>query len=104
MTRPAASHPSAGESLFAPTILTRLVAHYVGAPARTTDARLRYLTARETEVLTLIARGLSNDELATRLTISVKTVKTHVGNLLAKLHARDRAQLVIVAYESGLVR
>lgn len=61
------------------------------------------LTAREREVLTLIARGLSNSELATRLRLSPATVKAYVGRLLAKLHARDRAQLVIVAYESGLV-
>jgi DNA-binding NarL/FixJ family response regulator len=54
-------------------------------------------------VLTLVGRGLSNDELAGALSISVKTVKTHIGNLLAKLHARDRAQLVIAAYETGLV-
>ena len=61
------------------------------------------LTSRGTEVLALVARGLFNDELAAALTISVKTVKTHIGSLLAKLHARDRAQLVIAAYESGLV-
>ncbi|PZG19972.1 DNA-binding response regulator, partial [Micromonospora craterilacus] len=61
------------------------------------------LTGRETEVLSLVARGLSNDEIARALTISVKTVKTHIGNLLTKLGARDRAQLVIAAYESDLV-
>ena len=61
------------------------------------------LTARETEVLTLVGQGLSNDEIATTLTISIKTVKTHIGSLLAKLHARDRAQLVIAAYENGLL-
>jgi DNA-binding NarL/FixJ family response regulator len=95
----------AGESLFAPSILTRLVEHYVAAPrAPRPGASVRGLTSRELEVLTLIGRGLSNDELAADLRISVKTVKTHVGHLLAKLAARDRAQLVIAAYDAGLVR
>ncbi|MFI5841812.1 response regulator [Catenuloplanes sp. NPDC051500] len=95
----------AGEALFAPSILTRLVAHYVGAPrpGRPVPA-LRALTAREVEVLTLIGGGLSNDEVATALVISVKTVKTHITHLLAKLAARDRAQLVIAAFNAGLVR
>lgn len=93
----------AGESLFAPTILTRLIEHYVNRPAVAPTGGPEVLTERETEVLTLVGRGLSNDEIATVLTISVKTVKTHIGNLLAKLHARDRAQLVIAAYENGLV-
>jgi DNA-binding NarL/FixJ family response regulator len=93
----------AGESFFAPTILTRLVDHYVRRPAANPAADLRILTDRETEVLRLIARGLSNQEVVATLAISIKTVKTHIGNLLAKLHARDRAQLVIAAYESGLV-
>uniref|UniRef100_UPI0030EE5605 response regulator transcription factor n=1 Tax=Corynebacterium sp. USCH3 TaxID=3024840 RepID=UPI0030EE5605 len=61
------------------------------------------MTTRETEVLTLVARGLSNTEITETLTISMRTVKTHIGNLLAKLHARDRAQLVIAAYEAGVV-
>jgi DNA-binding NarL/FixJ family response regulator len=93
----------AGESLFASAILTRLVEHYVNRPAAAPGRGPGLLTERETEVLTLVGRGLSNDELAATLVISVKTVKTHIGNLLAKLHARDRAQLVIAAYESGLV-
>ena len=94
-----------GESLFAPSILTRLVAHYVAAPRpdRPTPA-LRRLTGREVEVLTLIGGGLSNDEIATALMISVKTVKTHITHLMAKLAARDRAQLVIAAFDGGLVR
>ncbi|MET8089320.1 response regulator transcription factor [Micromonospora sp. NPDC005220] len=94
-----------GESLFAPSILTRLVAHYVAAPYpdRPTPA-LRGLTGREVEVLTLIGGGLSNDEIATALVISVKTVKTHITHLLAKLAVRDRAQLVIAAFDAGLVR
>ncbi|MCX4473035.1 response regulator transcription factor [Micromonospora sp. NBC_01655] len=93
----------AGESLFAPQILTRLIEHYVSRPAAVPRSGLGALTERETEVLALVARGLSNDEIAAALTISIKTVKTHIGNLLAKLHARDRAQLVITAYETGLV-
>ncbi|SCF04824.1 two component transcriptional regulator, LuxR family [Micromonospora coriariae] len=94
-----------GESLFAPSILTRLVAHYVAAPSpgRPMSA-LRRLTDREVEVLTLIGGGLSNDEIATALVISVKTVKTHITHLLAKLAVRDRAQLVIAAFDAGLVR
>ena len=93
----------AGESLFAPSILTRLVEHYVAVPPAPPPPARQPLTARETEVLTLIGRGLSNDQIATRLTISVKTVKTHVSHLLAKLAARDRAHLVIAAYDAGLV-
>jgi DNA-binding NarL/FixJ family response regulator len=94
-----------GESLFAPSILTRLVAHYVAAPRpdRPTPA-LRRLTGREVEVLGLIGGGLSNDEIATALAISVKTVKTHITHLMAKLAVRDRAQLVIAAFDAGLVR
>ncbi|MBM0231136.1 response regulator transcription factor [Micromonospora sp. STR1_7] len=94
-----------GESLFAPSILTRLVAHYVTAPRRDRPTpALRRLTSREVEVLTLIGGGLSNDEIATALAISVKTVKTHITHLLAKLAVRDRAQLVIAAFDAGLVR
>ncbi len=97
-----------GESLFAPSILARLVEHYVrvrpAAAAGASAPSLDRLTGREVEVLALVGRGLSNDELATSLSISVKTVKSHVSRLLAKLPARDRAQLVIAAYEGGLVR
>lgn len=91
-----------GESLFAPAILTRLIEHYVSRPAAR-GRRLDGLTERETEVLALVASGLSNDEIADALTISIKTVKTRIGNLLAKLHARDRTHLVITAYETGLI-
>ncbi|WP_344149185.1 response regulator transcription factor [Kribbella yunnanensis] len=90
-----------GESLFAPSILTRLVEHYLGRSMPKATSAL--LTERETEVLTLIGRGLSNQEITHTLTISMGTAKTHIGNLLAKLQARDRAQLVIAAYERGLV-
>ncbi|WP_061296507.1 response regulator transcription factor [Herbidospora cretacea] len=91
-----------GESLLAPSVMERLIEAYVSrpAPARTVGT----LTERETEVLTLVGHGLSNDEIAARLMISIKTVKTHIGHLLSKLHARDRAHLVIAAYESDLVR
>jgi DNA-binding NarL/FixJ family response regulator len=91
----------AGESLFAPSIPTRLVEHYLGRSMP--QATAADLTEREAEVLTLIGRGLSNQEITQTLTISMGTAKTHIGNLLAKLHARDRAQLVIAAYERGLV-
>ncbi len=93
----------AGESLFAPAILTRLIEHYTDRPTVAPTRTLDVLTERESEVLALVGRGLSNDEIAATLTISIKTVKTHIGNLLAKLAARDRAQLVITAYEAGLV-
>lgn len=93
-----------GESLFAPSILTRLVQHYVDHPAASAEeSRLDALTPREVEVLRLVATGLSNDEIAAALVISIKTVKTHIGSLLAKLAARDRAQLVITAYDHRLV-
>ncbi|GIJ22802.1 response regulator [Micromonospora lutea] len=93
----------AGEFLFAPSILTRFVAHYLDRPGPPQVRKIDGLTGRETEVLALVARGLSNDEIARSLTISIKTVKTHIGNLLTKLDARDRAQLVIAAYENDLV-
>ncbi|HEY0188797.1 MAG TPA: response regulator transcription factor [Cellulomonas sp.] len=97
-----------GESLLAPRILTRLVEHYLdrsvpGPRAAAASPPDGVLTRRETEVLTLVGRGLSNQEITAALTISAGTAKTHIGNLLAKLHARDRAQLVIAAYERGLV-
>jgi DNA-binding NarL/FixJ family response regulator len=96
---------AAGESLLAPSITRRLIAHYAREPQRFEPPRrgLEELTPREREVLVLIARGLSNDEIAARLFVSVPTAKTHIGRLLSKLEARDRAQLVIAAYESGLV-
>jgi DNA-binding NarL/FixJ family response regulator len=93
-----------GESLFAPSILTRLVEHYVAAPRDHRAAVPGSLTGREVDVLALIGAGQSNDEIAASLNVSVKTVKTHITHLLAKLSARDRAQLVIAAYDAGLVR
>ncbi len=97
---------AAGEALLAPNVTRRLIEHFVRQPdpLRTPPAALAELTAREREVLTLIAAGLSNTEVAGRLVMSVPTAKTHVSRILAKLGARDRAQLVVIAYQSGLVR
>lgn len=96
---------AAGEALLAPTVTRRLIAEFARQPdpARSLPRALDGVTDREREVLTLVARGLSNMEIAGRLQLSLATVKTHIGRLLAKLQARDRAQLVIVAYETGLV-
>ncbi|WP_398927453.1 response regulator transcription factor [Streptomyces sp. Ag109_O5-1] len=92
-----------GEGVLAPTVTRRLIGAFSRRGEATRPApRLVGLTKREQEVLVLIADGLSNTEISERLVISMPTVKTHVGSLLAKLHARDRAQLVIIAYESGL--
>jgi DNA-binding NarL/FixJ family response regulator len=96
---------AAGEALLAPSVTRRLIAHFASGalvPARARDA-LAELTGREREVLLLVAEGLSNPELAERLHVSVPTAKTHVSRILTKLGARDRTQLVIIAYESGLV-
>ena len=97
---------AAGEALLAPSVTRRLVAHFAREPHgfEAAPAGLAELTAREREVLVSVARGLSNTEIAERLYLSVPTVKTHIGRILAKLGARDRAQLVIFAYETGLVK
>ena len=97
---------AAGESLLSPRITRQLIESYVRRPtdARAPDASLDVLTDRETEVLGLIAKGLSNTEIGEQLYVSPATVKTHIGRLLMKLDARDRAQLVVRAYESGLAR
>ncbi len=97
---------SAGEGLLAPSITRRLIAEFakLPEPGQAVAASLDGITTREREVLGLIARGLSNDEIAGTLHLGLATVKTHIGRLLHKLAARDRAQLVIAAYESGLVR
>jgi DNA-binding NarL/FixJ family response regulator len=98
---------AAGEALLAPTVTRRLIADVVSArgTVRSTvdDARLKALTARETDTLRQIARGLSNAEIAEALFVTEHTVKTHVSNLLAKLGLRDRVQAVVLAYETGLV-
>jgi len=94
-----------GEALLAPSVTRRLIAHFTDharVPARARPG-LDELTEREREVLLLVAQGLSNPELAQRLNVSVPTAKTHVSRILAKLAARDRTQLVVIAYESGLV-
>jgi DNA-binding NarL/FixJ family response regulator len=97
---------AAGEALLAPSVTRRLMEEFVRRPAQA-DAGpsrlLEHLTPRETEVLVAVARGLSNLEIASALFMSHGTAKTHVGRLLTKLAARDRAQLVMVAYEAGLV-
>ncbi|MFI6283273.1 response regulator [Streptomyces sp. NPDC051018] len=98
---------AAGEALLAPSVTRRLIADFAAqrpAPRKDPSLRLKGLTPRETEVLELIARGLSNQEIAGRLIVAEQTVKTHIGRVLAKLDLRDRAQAVIFAYESGLVR
>lgn len=96
----------AGESLLTPTITRRLIEEFISRPGprEETDATLAGLTEREREVLSLIAHGRSNGEIARDLFVSEATVKTHVNRILAKLGARDRTQAVIAAYEFGLVR
>ena len=95
-----------GEAVVAPSVTRRLLERYVAtAPAELTpSADLNLLTGREREVLTLIARGLSNSEIAGRLHLTEGTVKTHVSRILSKLGLRDRVQAVVFAYEAGLVR
>ncbi|HEU4347873.1 MAG TPA: response regulator transcription factor [Actinoplanes sp.] len=98
---------AAGDALIDPAVTRRLIAEFarrpVAAPPRQVPA-LAQLTEREREVLGLVGRGMSNAEVAERLVISHATAKTHVARILAKLQARDRAQLVVLAYESGLVQ
>lgn len=94
---------SLGESMLAPSVSRRLIEAFAGRPADVPSLVRAGVTDREREVLALVAGGLSNAEIAERLRLSLPTVKTHVSRLLTKLHARDRAQLVIAAYESGLV-
>ena len=97
---------AAGEALLAPAVTRRLISEFAKirrpAPAAATPA-LATLTPRETEVLRLVAEGLSNPEIAVRLVVTEETVKTHVSRVLAKLGLRDRTQAVVAAYESGLV-
>jgi DNA-binding NarL/FixJ family response regulator len=96
---------AAGEALLAPGVTRRLIDEFarVPSPETTPPAELATLTAREREVLVLVARGLTNAAVSDHLNVSPTTVKTHIGHLLSKLDVQTRAQLVMVAYESGLV-
>ena len=97
---------ASGDALLAPSVTRRVIEEFVRRPpasVRTLPAKLDDLTARELEVLKLIARGLSNAEIATELFVSETTVKTHVAHVLMKLDLRDRVQAVVLAYESGLI-
>jgi len=97
---------AAGESLLAPSLTRRLIEEHVAGPGplEGVPAELGALTERELEVFELIARGLSNDDIARQLVVSEATVKTHVNRLFAKLGNRTRVQLVVLAYETGVVR
>jgi DNA-binding NarL/FixJ family response regulator len=97
---------AAGDALLSPSLTRRLIADYSSRPRyrRLSSAGLDVLTEREREVMALVARGLSNEEIAGRLVVSPLTAKTHVSRILAKLGARDRGQLVMLAYELGLVQ
>ncbi|HXG77472.1 MAG TPA: response regulator transcription factor [Gaiellaceae bacterium] len=93
-----------GGSLFAPAVTRRLVERFAGARPRPAPPGLDELTPRELEILRLLARGLSNAEIAAHLVVSDHTVKTHVAHVLRKLDLRDRVQAVVLAYEAGVVR
>ena len=95
-----------GDALLAPSVTRRLIAELAARPdaERPPPPQLDGLTEREREVLALVGRGLSNAEIASRLFVSPATAKTHVSHVMTKLYARDRAQLVVIAYESGLIR
>jgi DNA-binding NarL/FixJ family response regulator len=94
-----------GEALLSPSVTRRLIGEFVARPERVAIApsRLGTLTEREVEVVALVAQGLNNEEIAERLVISPATARTHVSRAMVKLNARDRAQLVVIAYESGLM-
>ncbi|MFE6159507.1 response regulator [Streptomyces sp. NPDC056486] len=94
-----------GDALLAPSITRKLINQYITRPHPTAadTGRLEELTGREREAVTLVAQGLSNNQIADRMVISPVTAKTHINRAMTKLHARDRAQLVVLAYESGLV-
>jgi DNA-binding NarL/FixJ family response regulator len=96
---------ASGDALLAPSITKRLIGEFsrLGAPRGPSRARLDDLTERETEVLALVAQGLSNAEIAAHLVVAEQTVKTHIGRILVKLRLRDRTQAAVFAYEAGLV-
>jgi DNA-binding NarL/FixJ family response regulator len=97
---------AAGEALLSPSVTRRLIGEFASRPARADVAPrgMDVLTDREREVVALVAEGLTNDEIAAELVVSPATARTHVSRAMVKLHARDRAQLVVFAYQSGLVR
>ena len=97
---------AAGEALLSPNITKRLITEFsrMGAPRAPSRARIEELTERETEVLSLIAQGMSNAEISEHLVVAEQTVKTHVGRILVKLGLRDRTQAAVFAYETGLIR
>lgn len=104
----AITHVHHGDAVVAPSTTRRLLDHFTGSPSRSPRshallARLEELTAREREILRLIAQGLSNAEIAEELVIAENTVKTHVSRILMKLELRDRVQAVVLAYQTGLV-
>ncbi|MGO1413469.1 MAG: response regulator transcription factor, partial [Microbacterium gubbeenense] len=93
----------AGDAALAPRVTARMIEQFMDAPAPADEAKIDVLTPREREILIAIGEGMSNDELAAHFFLSISTVKTHISRLLQKLDARDRVQLVILAYETGLV-
>jgi DNA-binding NarL/FixJ family response regulator len=97
---------AAGEALLSPSVTRRLISEFAARPVRPDLAppSMTVLTEREREVVALVAQGLTNDEIAGELVLSPATARTHVSRAMVKLHARDRAQLVVFAYQSGLVR
>jgi DNA-binding NarL/FixJ family response regulator len=97
---------AAGEALLSPSVTRRLIAEFASRPTRPaqTPPSMAVLTEREREVVALVAQGLTNDEIAGELVLSPATARTHVSRAMVKLQARDRAQLVVFAYQSGLVR
>jgi DNA-binding NarL/FixJ family response regulator len=96
----------AGEALLSPSVTRRLIEEFVARPTRPelTPPAMTVLTDREREVVALVAQGMTNDEIANELVVSPATARTHVSRAMVKLHARDRAQLVVFAYQSGLIR
>jgi DNA-binding NarL/FixJ family response regulator len=95
---------AAGDGLLAPSVTRRLIEQFARQPAIPDPQAVGTLTVREREVLTLVARGMNNSEIAASLHVEASTVKSHVANILAKLGLRDRTQAVVLAYESGLIR
>ena len=97
---------AAGDALLSPGVTKRLIAEFarMGAPRGPTARICKHLTERESEVLALVARGMSNAEIASQLFVAEQTMKTHVSRILMKLSLRDRTQAVVLAYETGLVQ